>query len=128
MMGERTIGVLTKVDLMDEGTSVMDIVRGGVYPLRLGYIPVICRSQKDIVDGKFLKSALEKEKSYFSTHEDYRHMCTKCGIPYLTRNLNEIIVKHIKKNLPLIRSKLMSILYQKEKELKAIHLSPDVKV
>jgi len=44
MLGERTIGVLTKVDLMDEGTSVIDIFRGAVYPLRLGYVPVICRS------------------------------------------------------------------------------------
>ena len=27
-LGERTIGVLTKVDLMDEGTNVLDVLRG----------------------------------------------------------------------------------------------------
>lgn len=34
--GLRTIGVLTKVDLMDEGTDVIDILAGRVVPLRLG--------------------------------------------------------------------------------------------
>jgi len=41
---ERTVGVLTKVDIMDEGTNCLEILRGTVYPLKLGYIPVVCRS------------------------------------------------------------------------------------
>ena len=43
-MGERTVGVLTKIDLMDEGTNALDVIRGKVYPLKLGFIPVVCRS------------------------------------------------------------------------------------
>jgi dynamin 1-like protein len=42
---ERTIGVITKIDLMDEGTNAMDLLSGGVYPLKLGYYGVKCRSQ-----------------------------------------------------------------------------------
>jgi len=42
--GERTIGVLTKIDIMDEGTNALDIVQGKIYPLKLGFIPVVCRS------------------------------------------------------------------------------------
>ena len=42
--GNRTIGVLTKVDIMDEGTNCVDIIQGKVYPLKLGYIGVVCRS------------------------------------------------------------------------------------
>ena len=42
--GSRTIGVLTKVDLMDQGTDVVDILAGRVIPLRFGYIPVINRA------------------------------------------------------------------------------------
>ena len=34
--GQRTIGVLTKIDIMDEGTNVLDILAGRVVPLRLG--------------------------------------------------------------------------------------------
>lgn len=41
---ERTVGVLTKVDIMDEGTNVLEVVKGVVYPLKLGFVPVVCRS------------------------------------------------------------------------------------
>ena len=49
--GERTIGVLTKVDIMDAGTDCMDILHNKVVPLRRGYVAVVNRSQKDIMDG-----------------------------------------------------------------------------
>ena len=42
--GERTIGVFTKIDLMDEGTDAMHMLAGDVYPLKLGYFGVKCRS------------------------------------------------------------------------------------
>ena len=48
-LGERTIGVITKIDIMDEGTNALDLIEGKIYPLRLGYVGVICRSQKDII-------------------------------------------------------------------------------
>ena len=41
---ERTIGVITKIDLMDEGTNALEQLQGGVYPLKLGYYGVKCRS------------------------------------------------------------------------------------
>ena len=34
--GVRTIGVLTKIDIMDEDTNVLDILAGRIIPLRLG--------------------------------------------------------------------------------------------
>lgn len=43
--GERTIGVVTKIDLMDEGTNALEVLTGKVYPLKLGYYGVKCRSQ-----------------------------------------------------------------------------------
>lgn len=44
--GERTIGVVTKIDLMDQGTDALDLLQGNIYPLKLGYYGVKCRSQK----------------------------------------------------------------------------------
>jgi hypothetical protein len=35
--GNRTIGVITKVDIMDRGTDALDVLLGRVIPLRLGY-------------------------------------------------------------------------------------------
>jgi len=109
--GERTIGVLTKLDIMDEGTNALDILRGKVYPLKLGFVPVVCRSQRDIMEGKQITEALKSEDLFFKNSEAYGAMSLRCGIPFLCRTLNEIIVKHIKKCLPVIRSKITSMLY-----------------
>ena len=46
--GERTIGVVTKIDLMDQGTDALDLLQGKIYPLKLGYYGVKCRSQRQI--------------------------------------------------------------------------------
>ena len=118
--GERTIGVLTKIDLMDDGTNAIDILQGKVYPLKLGYIGVICRSQKDILSGKPIKDALQSEEQYFKTSQVYAPLASKLGTQHLCTSLNVIIIKHIKNCLPIIRSKITSMLYQKEKELKSL--------
>ena len=44
--GERTLGVVTKIDLMDQGTDALDLLQGKIYPLHLGYYGIKCRSQK----------------------------------------------------------------------------------
>lgn len=72
--GLRTIGVITKLDLMDEGTDAKDILENKVIPLRRGYIGVINRSQKDIDGKKDIKAAVEAERKYFMSHPAYRHM------------------------------------------------------
>jgi replication fork clamp-binding protein CrfC len=43
--GERTIGVITKIDLMDAGTNAVELLQGSIYPLKLGYYGVKMRSQ-----------------------------------------------------------------------------------
>ena len=86
--GQRTIGVLTKVDLMDEGTDVVDILAGRIIPLRLGYVPVVNRGQRDIENKKAISQALEHERSFFENHKAYRNKAAYCGTPYLARKLN----------------------------------------
>jgi replication fork clamp-binding protein CrfC len=46
--GARTVGVLTKLDLMDDGTDAADILLNRVIPLRRGYIAVVNRGQRDV--------------------------------------------------------------------------------
>ena len=41
-------GVLTKLDIMDRGTSAAHILRNAHIPLRLGYVGVVLRCQEDI--------------------------------------------------------------------------------
>ncbi len=70
-LGERTIGVITKIDLMDEGTNALDLLSGKIYPLKLGYVGVVCRSQKDINEQKNINEALKAEEKFFKTSPIY---------------------------------------------------------
>lgn len=119
-LGERTIGVITKIDIMDEGTNAMDLLAGKVYPLKLGYVGVVCRSQRDIMQGKSVKDALKCEEKFFRTSPVYYTMASRLGVKYLSHTLNLIIVNHIKKMLPDIRSQITATLFQKDKELKSL--------
>ena len=56
--GMRTVGVITKLDLMDQGTDAKDILENRTLPLRRGYIGVVNRSQKDIDGRKDIKHAM----------------------------------------------------------------------
>lgn len=115
--GIRTIGVLTKVDLMDQGTDVVDILAGRVIPLRLGYVPVVNRGQKDITTNKSIASALEAEKAFFESHPSYKSRAQYCGTPFLSRRLNTILMHHIRDTLPEIKSKIQAALAKYQAEL-----------
>ncbi|RMZ84045.1 hypothetical protein DV737_g1298, partial [Chaetothyriales sp. CBS 132003] len=115
--GQRTIGVLTKIDLMDTGTDVVDILAGRIIPLRLGYVPVVNRGQRDIENKKRIDLALRAEKEFFETHPSYRNKASYCGTPYLARKLNLILMMHIKQTLPDIKARISSSLKKYSDEL-----------
>ena len=98
--GERTIGVVTKIDLMDEGTDAVDLLRGNIYSLKLGYFGVKNRSQKQINDKVSILEAIQNEKEFFSKHKVYSGFSEKLGITYLTESLNKILVHHIQRTIP----------------------------
>ena len=118
--GQRTIGVLTKVDLMDEGTDVVDILAGRIIPLRLGYVPVVNRGQRDIDNKKAITAALENEKHFFENHKAYRNKSSYCGTPYLARKLNLILMMHIKQTLPDIKTRIQASLQKYSQELQGL--------
>lgn len=118
--GTRTIGVLTKVDLMDQGTDVVDILAGRVIPLRLGYVPVVNRGQRDIDQSRSIASALEAEKKFFETHPSYASKAQYCGTPWLARKLNIILMHHIRNTLPDIKARIGSQLSKYRQELSAL--------
>ncbi|SGZ53401.1 CIC11C00000002071 [Sungouiella intermedia] len=115
--GKRTVGVLSKIDLMDQGTNAVDILKGNVYPLKLGFIGVVNRSQQDILENKSLDDSLYAEQQFFQTHAAYRAMASKCGTRYLTLTLNKILMNHIRERLPDIKAKLNTLMGQTEQEL-----------
>ncbi|EHY54151.1 vacuolar protein sorting-associated protein 1 [Exophiala dermatitidis] len=118
--GQRTIGVLTKIDLMDAGTDVVDILAGRIIPLRLGYVPVVNRGQRDIENKKRIDLALKAEKEFFENHPSYRNKASYCGTPYLARKLNTILMMHIKQTLPDIKTRIATSLQKYSQELEQL--------
>ncbi|XP_059483197.1 dynamin isoform X4 [Neocloeon triangulifer] len=124
--GLRTIGVITKLDLMDEGTDARDILENKLLPLRRGYIGVINRSQKDIDGRKDIQAALAAERKFFLSHPSYRHMADRMGTPFLQRILNQQLTNHIRDTLPGLRDKLQKQLLALEKDVEQYkHFQPN---
>lgn len=116
----RTIGVLTKLDLMDEGTDASEVLLGKVYPLRLGFIPVVCRGQKALQTRSTIRDSLQKEEEFFQKHPAYRSMGSRCGTPFLSKRLNQLLMDHIKATLPDLRNRIHSLTLENEQDLQGL--------
>jgi len=115
--GNRTLGVLTKLDIMDHGTDALDILLGKTIPLKLGYIGVVNRSQQDIISKKSIREAISSESEFFANHPLYRSISSKCGISYLIETLNKILIKHIRECLPELKAKVSKLSSEMQQEL-----------
>lgn len=105
--GVRSIGVVTKIDIMDQGTDACRMLKGEDIPLRLGYVGVKMRSQQDINVNKPVSEALKDEKAWFDNHRVYGKLPPGLlGTPVLIDKLTQILRKHIRKFLPEIKREI----------------------
>lgn len=118
--GERTLAVLTKLDLMDEGTDARGIITGedvDAPKLALGYVGVVNRSQRDINDKRNMRDAREKEAAYFREHPAYASLASTMGTTHLVDRCSQLLVQSIQRELPSIDAKLKELIKKKEQEL-----------
>ncbi|XP_022731282.1 dynamin-related protein 3A-like isoform X2 [Durio zibethinus] len=115
--GSRTVGVISKLDIMDRGTNACNFLLGRVVPLKLGYVGVVNRSQEDINKNRSIQEALAYEEQFFHDHPVYNGVSDRCGIPQLAKKLNLILEQHIRRDLPRLNSELNSRLHAAMKEL-----------
>ncbi|KAN0031447.1 hypothetical protein ACTFIV_005311 [Dictyostelium citrinum] len=115
--GKRTIGVITKLDLMDKGTDAMEVLTGRVIPLTLGFIGVINRSQEDIIAKKSIRESLKSEILYFKNHPIYKSIANRSGTAYLSKTLNKLLMFHIRDTLPDLKVKVSKMLSDVQGEL-----------
>ena len=95
----------------------MDILTGRVYPLKLGFIGIVNRSQADIQSGRPLADALQAERDFFKHHPAYRNMANRCGTQFLAKSLNQTLMSHIRDRLPDIKARLNTLMGQTQQEL-----------
>ena len=121
--GTRTLGVLTKIDIMDKGTNAAKMLQGKEVPLRLGYVGVKNRSQQDIQGNMSVEQALREEQEYFARHEIYSSLPQNLlGTQNLTGRLTKVLFTHIKTLMPDILHEV--VLKLKECEERVIELGP----
>jgi hypothetical protein len=115
--GERTIGVLTKIDLMDKGTDAVDMLEGRAYKLKFPWIGVVNRSQADINKNVDMIAARRREREYFNSTPEYKHLANRMGSEHLAKMLSKHLETVIKSKIPGIQSLISKTINEIETEL-----------
>lgn len=115
--GDRTFGVLTKLDLMDKGTNALDVLEGRSYRLQHPWVGIVNRSQADINRNIDMMDARRKEREYFATSPDYSHLSSKMGSEYLAKLLSQQLEAVIRAQIPSITSLINKNIEELESEL-----------
>ncbi|GKU95690.1 hypothetical protein SLEP1_g9019 [Rubroshorea leprosula] len=124
--GERTFGVLTKLDLMDRGTNALEVLEGRACPLQHPWVGIVNRSQADINKNVDMIAARRKEREFFATSPEYGHLSSKMGSEYLAKLLSKHLESVIKARIPSISSLINKSIDELEAEL--CHLGRPVAV
>ncbi|KAG7463693.1 hypothetical protein MATL_G00179320 [Megalops atlanticus] len=126
--GERTLGILTKPDLVDKGTeeTVVDIVHNEVIHLAKGYMIVKCRGQKEIINKVSLSEAIDKEKAFFQDHPHFSALLGEgyATVPRLAEKLTLELVHHIEKSLPRLEEQIEAKMADTQLELEKYGTGP----
>ncbi|CAE6049588.1 unnamed protein product [Arabidopsis arenosa] len=115
--GDRTFGVLTKLDLMDKGTNALEVIEGRSYRLKYPWVGIVNRSQADINKNVDMMVSRRKEREYFETSPDYGHLATRMGSEYLAKLLSKLLESVIRSRIPSILSLINNNIEELEREL-----------
>lgn len=115
--GERTIGVLTKLDLMDKGTNALDVLEGRSYRLQHPWVGIVNRSQADINMNIDMVVARRKEREFFATSPEYGHLANRMGSEYLAKLLSKHLESVIKARVPAILTLINTSIDELEAEM-----------
>lgn len=122
--GERTIGVITKMDLVDPERG-HDILTDKKYPLRLGYVGVVSRIPQTTAlfsrgSGNITSAILKNEHAYFSAHpaEFGAHSDTSVGVSTLRKKLMHVLEQTMASSLAGTRDAISQELEEATYEFK----------
>lgn len=122
--GERTVGVLTKADLVDAGTSAAPLLRGDALPLRLGYVAVVCRGVAASAAGASAGDGRAAEVAFFGGRPEYAGLAARTGVPALARTLNRVLADAVRASLPSLGAALDDATAARARELAVLGAAP----
>ena len=116
--GSRTLGVLTKLDIMDSGTDARKALMNEEIELKLGYVGVKNRSKQDLINKLSMAETSRKEKEFFKSHPVYKNLpAGHLGTDVLINKLTKIYFRIIRENLPNIIKAINERVKTAEEEL-----------
>jgi len=122
-LGERTLGVLTKPDLIGPGNEeeVVAVLTNVRKPLKLGYVMVKNRSQAQIKQKTSGESAKADETRFFSTHPVFSRLDKRLfGIKNLTTSLTKLLVARIQDELAPMKRHVEVLLSKVRADVRAV--------
>lgn len=119
--GKRTIGVLTKPDLLHEKATtdtVIELVKGNRKPLKLGYFVVRNRGADDLSSSLSQRHAVES--GFFNEYPWSQLDKARLGIAALRLRLRELLMDRTSHEFPNVRRDIMTQLKQSRKQLETL--------
>ena len=116
----RTLGVISKLDLVENPEDIIEVINNKTYPLKYGYIGVTCRNSKDNFNNKSIEAAIKEEEETYEQINEYKGIINCLGIKKLTKRLSEVLTQTIRTAIPSIKESLSDTIYRKENELRAL--------
>jgi GTPase SAR1 family protein len=106
---ERTLGVLTKIDLMDDGVDASNILLNKDIKLFYGYVGVKGRTQREINEKVKVEQAIRNEVEFFAKHPVYSTLSSELlGTQALVTKTTTILHDLIKTSLPAIKIEIVT--------------------
>ncbi|KAI0198155.1 dynamin GTPase [Astrocystis sublimbata] len=116
--GIRTLGVLTKPDLVDKGgeDNVIQLIEGKRHRLKLGWHVVRNLGQAELDNQAVSRSA--QENAFFATQSPWNSLDKdKVGVVSLRCRLQEILAAHIRREFPKVRLEVNQKIKKVQKQL-----------
>ncbi|EJC99591.1 uncharacterized protein FOMMEDRAFT_92854 [Fomitiporia mediterranea MF3/22] len=128
--GDRTIGVLTKPDTLQDGEHKqwLDVLAGRKHPLTHGYYVTKQASPAELQERLAYEQGREREWSYFANQSPWREqdsrVCQRLGVPNLTTRLSTLLSQLIEKTIPKLKKDSRSLLNLISRELRCLPPPP----
>lgn len=126
-LGVRTLGVITKPDIADQGSEpdVIKLARNEKAILELGWHIVKLRSQKDLNENTSCKVAEEAEAKFFLAPPWDSLNRKQTGVPALRARLQNLLAERITSELPRVHKETVQNLAASREELQKLGLPCD---
>jgi len=125
--GKRTIGVITKMDLVEPEKGV-DLLINNEYPLELGYVGMVCKPPGKSGFSRQL-SLTQKSDQYFRNNPIFHQPDVQVGLSALKKRLTTILEENMGQNLygivDAVQTELEEVRYQYKVQYNDRHITAE---